>query len=79
MGKDPDHPSMPVGLAADELLQVPAQRPLHPPLTGQVNTIHGLLLRRFFAAHFFSNLKCKFCATTKNKFTYHIFLNSSST
>jgi hypothetical protein len=52
MRKDPDHPRMPVGLAADELLQLPAQRPLHPTLTGQVNAIHGLRLRRFFAAQF---------------------------
>ncbi len=45
---------MPVGLAADELLQLPAQRPLHAPLTGQVNTIHGLRrLSAFFAAHFY--------------------------
>jgi hypothetical protein len=50
-------PRMPVGLPADELLQLPAQCPLHAPLTGQVNTIHGLRLRRFFAAQFITNLK----------------------
>ncbi len=49
---------MPVGFAADELLQLPAQRPLHPPLTGQVNIIHDLRrLSAFLPRNFFQNLK----------------------